>query len=822
MEKKILGRKGKEFCLFLERLLAVTLAVSLSFIFVKSFLTVSASSGGIYHYTLNPLERSREFEESELFHDLVYEHMEAITRLAVIRHQLEDKGSYAAGKKIDISAYSNRQEGLKQELPTAYYYLDDLVKWGNYGFTYNTVIGTWDELNRLFEGNEVEYTGHEQLSSVAGVSDNSLTAGQPEQNGQQYEMDVLVPRYKTIDGKDLLECASNVEEYEQLKESLIYSASALFNNYTEYVKTQELYKAGNTNMGYCFRIEGEDGPVYYSNTDTQFKGMSVDEITASVRQMGEKFLSYNPDLVQINTNMEFSAAGMRDLLKEYEYTFQDNTRVWFWVDTQYPIADDFTLARDLMTGSYPLFWTVALAALSILVLWVLLIVFLTRKEGRVLTSEEELVWKLKKQDRIYLELWALPVVLITAILLYLSGRLLWGYKVGTITYSWIPAAIGLFAFVANEALIRFYLSLVRRIKAKAVWKTTFLHKGIISLKEFALKTYSNGGVVTRTWIPYLIFLLVNLILVLLGIGGVVGAFLLDILVGIYLYRENRTRETILEGIELIRDGKVKHRIDTTHLHGENLRLADSVNRIGTGIHKAVETSMKDEKLKTDLITNVSHDIKTPLTSIITYVDLLKRENISDTRITSYLDVLDNKSQRLKQLIDDLVEASKISSGNINLQMEAIDFVELTRQALGEFDETFSEKKLQIVTRFIPSPAMIEADSSQLWRVLENLFQNVSKYALEGTRVYVEMEECEEGKGRKIQFMMKNISAGLLEMQASDLTERFIRGDESRQTEGSGLGLSIAKNLIEAQDGEFDIQVDGDLFKVMIRFWKLDE
>ena len=131
MEKKILGRKGKEFCLFLERLLAVTLAVSLSFIFVKSFLTVSASSGGIYHYTLNPLERSREFEESELFHDLVYEHMEAITRLAVIRHQLEDKGSYAAGKKIDISAYANRQEGLKQELPTAYYYLDDLVKWGN-------------------------------------------------------------------------------------------------------------------------------------------------------------------------------------------------------------------------------------------------------------------------------------------------------------------------------------------------------------------------------------------------------------------------------------------------------------------------------------------------------------------------------------------------------------------------------------------------------------------------------------------------------------------------------------------------------------------
>ncbi len=821
MRKKVLGKKGRELCLFLERLLAVTLAVSLSFIFVKSFFAVATHQGEFYHYTLNPLEQNREFENSEVFHDLVYEHMEAITRLAVIRHQLENNGSYDTRKKIDISAYANRQEGVKQELPTAYFYLDDLVKWGNYGFTYNTVIGTWEELNRLFEGNEVVYTGSENLTGAASVSDNSLAAGEPKAEDQQYEMDVLVPRYKTTEGKDLMECASEVEEYEKLKQNLIFSATDLFKNYTEYVKVQELYKSENTNMGYCIRIDGEDGPIYYSNSDTRFEGKTADEITASIRQMGEKFLTYNPDLVQINTNMEFSAAQMRDLLKEYDYTFRDNTRVWFWVDTQYPIVDDFSQAWELMEGSYPLVWTMAAVSITVLGLWILVLVFLTAKEGRVLI-EDEIIWKLKKQDRIYLEVWAVPVVLIAGILLYLSARLLLGYKVGTITYGWIPAAIGLFAFIVNEVLIRFYLSLVRRIKAKSVWKTTFLYKAIIKGKELILQAYSNGGIVTRTWIPYLIFLLVNLILVLLGIGGVAGAFLLDILVGIYLYRENRTRETILEGIELIRDGKVKHRIDTTHLHGENLRLADSVNRIGTGIHKAVETSMKDEKLKTDLITNVSHDIKTPLTSIITYVDLLKRENISDTKIVSYLDVLDNKSQRLKQLIDDLVEASKISSGNINLQIEAIDFVELTRQALGEFDEVFSKRKLQIVTRFIQSPAMIEADSSQLWRVLENLFQNVSKYALEGTRVYIEMEECEEGRGRKIQFMMKNISAGLLDIQAGDLTERFIRGDASRQTEGSGLGLSIAKNLIEVQDGEFEVQVDGDLFKVIIRFWKLDE
>ena len=323
--------------------------------------------------------------------------------------------------------------------------------------------------------------------------------------------------------------------------------------------------------------------------------------------------------------------------------------------------------------------------------------------------------------------------------------------------------------------------------------------------------------ISRTWIPYLIFLIVNLILVLLGMGGVIGAFLLDMLVGAYLYRVSKQRDEIVEGIEIIKNGDSKYRIDTTHLHGENLKLADSVNSIGVGIRKAVETSMKDEKLKTDLITNVSHDIKTPLTSIITYVDLLKRENMSDQRIQGYIDILDSKSQRLKTLIEDLVEASKISSGNISIQLETINFVELVRQSIGEFGEKFEASNLHVVARMPEKAMFIEADSGQLWRVMENLFQNVSKYAMHGTRVYIEMEEEGEGYEKKNTFSVKNISAKYLEVEACDLTERFIRGDQSRQTEGSGLGLSIAKNLIEAQGGEFEIQVDGDLFKAIIKF-----
>ena len=169
------------------------------------------------------------------------------------------------------------------------------------------------------------------------------------------------------------------------------------------------------------------------------------------------------------------------------------------------------------------------------------------------------------------------------------------------------------------------------------------------------------------------------------------------------------------------------------------------------------------------------------------------------------------------MIDDLVEASKISSGNISIQLDTINFAELVKQAIGEFGEKFDASNLQIVTKMPESAMLIEADSSQLWRVCENLFQNISKYAMHGTRVYIEMEEEGEGYDKKHVFSAKNISAKYLDVEAEDLTERFIRGDQSRQTEGSGLGLSIAKNLIEIQDGEFEIQVDGDLFKAIIKF-----
>ena len=237
---------------------------------------------------------------------------------------------------------------------------------------------------------------------------------------------------------------------------------------------------------------------------------------------------------------------------------------------------------------------------------------------------------------------------------------------------------------------------------------------------------------------------------------------------------------------------------------------------GEGLLHAVDDSTKNERMKADLITNVSHDIKTPLTSIINYVNLMKLEKIDNERVQGYIQILDEKSQRLRQLTADLVEASKISSGNVKLDMQVIDLVELVYQTSGEFNEKFEQKELTIVTKLPKTAVLIRADGRQLYRVIENLYNNVAKYALEKTRVYVDIAYVEE----KVVFSIKNVSEHSLAREnsnAGDLTERFIRGDSSRTTEGSGLGLSIAKSLTVLMGGVFDIKVDGDLFKASITF-----
>ena len=273
------------------------------------------------------------------------------------------------------------------------------------------------------------------------------------------------------------------------------------------------------------------------------------------------------------------------------------------------------------------------------------------------------------------------------------------------------------------------------------------------------------------------------------------------------------RNQILKGVEKISSGDLNYVIDDTGLLNSDKKLVDCINHIGSGLQDAVDTAVKSERMKADLITNVSHDIKTPLTSIINYVDLMKRERIEDETLRHYLDILDQKSQRLKTLTEDLVEASRASSGNINLQMERINYVELVRQTCGEFNERFQERGLTQVTSFPEQPLYVIADGRRVWRILENLFSNARKYAMPGTRVYVSVSQ----EGDRARFTMKNISESELNISGEELTERFTRGDTSRSTEGSGLGLAIAKSFTEIQGGVFDIYLNGDLFQVSVEF-----
>ncbi len=262
--------------------------------------------------------------------------------------------------------------------------------------------------------------------------------------------------------------------------------------------------------------------------------------------------------------------------------------------------------------------------------------------------------------------------------------------------------------------------------------------------------------------------------------------------------------------EKLAAGEFEYKADTKHMYWEFKHHAENLNSIGDGMAAAVEQRMKSERLKTELITNVSHDIKTPLTSIINYVDLLERPHTPEEG-AEYLEVLERQSKRLKKLTEDLVEASKASTGNMSVTLAPTSTLEIINQSLAEYGQRMEAGKLSVLIN-VPEPApAVRADGRLLWRVMDNLFNNVVKYAMPETRVYVDVRTSE---GNAV-ISVKNISRAALNVSAGELMERFVRGDASRSTEGSGLGLSIAKSLTELQHGQFSISTDGDLFKAEV-------
>ncbi len=352
------------------------------------------------------------------------------------------------------------------------------------------------------------------------------------------------------------------------------------------------------------------------------------------------------------------------------------------------------------------------------------------------------------------------------------------------------------------------LSLVKHVKNRSLLQHTLIYQILKKIFMMIKHVFDNGSMA------------VKIVLLVIGYPVVVAAtfFMFPITLGLaawFAMKKVKSFNRIKEGVEQIKNGDFHHRIEVDG-KGEFSRLAENINSITDGLKKSVDNEIKSERLKTELITNVSHDIRTPLTSIITYVDLLKIEK-DPQLIAEYIDVLDQKSKRLKHLTDDLFEAAKASSGSMPVQLERIDIVSLLKQGIGEMGEKIEASSLNFKLAHPTEKVYVKADGKLLWRSIENLFSNIFKYALPASRVYIDVEDL----GNELLVTFKNISAYELNISVDELMERFTRGDESRSSQGSGLGLSIAESLIHIQHGKFLVQVDGDLFKAMIYLPKFE-
>lgn len=366
---------------------------------------------------------------------------------------------------------------------------------------------------------------------------------------------------------------------------------------------------------------------------------------------------------------------------------------------------------------------------------------------------------------------------------------------------------------------------VKRIKSKTFLKNTLIYRclkwfiGQLKKIKNKIKNLWNQSKLSKDIVKKLGLVIIGYVIVaviLLGIFNMFG-LLLDVVLAIYIFYKIVERINCFTKIEQhlkeMYEGNHPEKLEARDFTSEFQNTVMYINDISNGFENAIQEGIKSERLKTELITNVSHDIKTPLTSIINYVDLLKKENIKNKQAKEYIEVLDNKSQRLKKLTEDLIEASKASSGNVKLNKEKINVAELIKQSIGEFEDKFKAKNLEILTNIPEKEIAIYADNRYMYRMIENIFSNVAKYSMDHSRVYIDVTQ----KGNKVYIAVKNISKDVLNISEEELMQRFVRGDKSRTTDGSGLGISISKSLAELQNGEFKLKIDGDLFKVELIF-----
>jgi len=647
----------------------------------------------------------------------------------------------------------------------------------------------------------------------------SVACPEIKENKDFYDTDMFIDSYmgeverKGVSLKDEVEEGYFIDEYgyeidpvEDTDRMPIYVQDGEYKIY---------YQTNHTKKKFIYLLVNEEAKIAYTNiqqtsktntieklkqeiiSNNKYWSISNNQIQTNIERLSEENIVRNEDLQRIS---EFS------MNKQYYTAFDETVQN---IDS----SSDITLNRALYNQTKSLYkYSYSTLIISIIIGSIELI-YLIYSLGYVKNKEEiYLSWL----DKIPLEILFFGYCL----LFFVEAALLvMCLSVISVDVNLCVMLIMLVGYFSVLSALYGAGTLLKRIKAHTFFKNSITYR----ILKWLIQKYKNvkniissnknlGGKIA------LYFIGIVTVSILIGLIFKEFGILLDIVFWIWCYykimKEVDKFKQIHDATEKIYKGDTNIKLDESLYTGVLKELAIYINDIAGGFSNAIKESLKSERLKTELITNVSHDIKTPLTSIINYVDLLKQENIQNEKAKEYIEVLDNKSQRLKKLIEDLVEASKASSGNIKINKEVLNVKELLNQVTGEFEDKFNSRGLNIISKLPEKTVYIKADSRYLYRVLENIYSNVAKYAEENTRVYI---DCILEEENTVTIYVKNISKDELNISADELMQRFVRGDKSRNTEGSGLGLSIAKSLTELQDGTFNIYLDGDLFKVAIKF-----
>ncbi len=563
--------------------------------------------------------------------------------------------------------------------------------------------------------------------------------------------------------------------YEDFVRSDARSILYFFLNYNE---EEALEGAENKNI--TFELLDQNGEKVIGNAENSNKDYSY-EITYYYDEIG-------------HSNWDTSVSSY--------YTIK------IYIDKEYPLSDVYRFTQSWLSIFYSLRYGVYLIGIVSVLLIIGCFTFLMCAAGRRKGSPDIVKTELTKVPFDILTflgvalqgiLFAMVDAYTNVIAFTLAGILsviIWTVYSMSFTVRVKLGTIWKDTIIAHT--LKFLLYLLRKLKKgitwlgkniSLIWKVVLLTAGVLFVESFIILYYRHSRYQIHLW--------------------VIERCILILLVFFITYALVKLKK----GAEVLVEGDLSYKVDTSQLFGDFKRHGENLNSIAEGLNHAVEDRMKSERLKTELITNVSHDIKTPLTSIINYSDLITKEESDNPVITEYAEVLFRQSERLKKLIEDLMEASKAVTGNIEVQLQPCEVGVLLTQTVGEYAQRMYDGELRLITKQPEEKIQVLADGRLLWRVFDNLMNNICKYAQDNTRVYLSVEKKD---GRAL-ISFKNISRNSLDIPMEELMERFVRGDKSRGTEGNGLGLSIAKNLVELQGGKFDLTIDGDLFKVVLDF-----